>query len=239
MFETLLIQPLYNLFVFLVGILPFGDVGFAILIITLIVRAVFYPVFTASIRTQMGMQAAQGELNTINDKYKDKPEERIRRTQELFKKYNIRPFMGFFALIVQFAVFIALYFALFREGFPEIDTSLLYSFVSVPHAVGTSFLGVLDLLASRDIILAIIVAGSQYLAIRLTLARTNNTPSSAAGQQAAAQAMQQKLMLYFLPALMGVVSYTFPNAVGLYFVASNLISLAQEWWVMHQRKTQN
>jgi membrane protein insertase Oxa1/YidC/SpoIIIJ len=58
--------------------------------------------------------------------------------------------------------------------------------------------------------------------------------NGAAGQspeRAAAQKMQRHLMLYFMPALMAVISYTFPAAVGLYFTAGNLISLGQEWWI--------
>src|SRR5882672_11872033 len=98
MFETLLIKPLYNAFIFLIGIMPAGDVGFAIIVMTLIVRAVFYPAFTASIRTQMGMQDAQAELDEINKKYKDNPDEKAKRTMELFKEKKIRPLAGFVAI---------------------------------------------------------------------------------------------------------------------------------------------
>jgi membrane protein insertase Oxa1/YidC/SpoIIIJ len=58
--------------------MPGGDVGLAIITLTILVRAVFYPAFAASIRTQMGMQAAQAELDEINKKYKDNAEERAR-----------------------------------------------------------------------------------------------------------------------------------------------------------------
>ena len=63
MFETFFIQPIYNGFIFLIGVMPQGDVGLAIIALTIVVRAVFYPAFTASIRTQGGMQAIQGPLD--------------------------------------------------------------------------------------------------------------------------------------------------------------------------------
>ena len=71
MFETILIAPLYNAFIFLIGIMPGGSVGLAIIAMTIVVRAVFYPAFSASIRTQMAMAAIQGDLDEINKKYKD------------------------------------------------------------------------------------------------------------------------------------------------------------------------
>ncbi len=60
MFGTILINPLYNAFIFLVGVMPGGDVGLAIIAMTLIVRAVFYPAFSASIRTQMAWLLYKG-----------------------------------------------------------------------------------------------------------------------------------------------------------------------------------
>ncbi len=234
MFETFLIQPIYNGFIFLVGIMPQGDVGLAIIALTVIVRAVFYPAFTASIRTQMGMQAIQGQLDEINKKYKDNSEERTRRTMALFKEHNVRPFAGFVALIVQIPVFFALYLAFFREGLPNINTDLLYSFVGAPAAVSVNFFGILDMLAPHNVLLALLVGATQYAAIRLTLTRMKNGTSAASSERAAAQKIQQHMMLYFMPALMAAISYTFPAAVGLYFIAGNLISLAQEWWIKHR-----
>lgn len=229
MFETFLVQPIYNVFVALIGAVPQGDVGLAIILATLILRAVFYPAFTATIRTQMGMQVIQPELDEINKKYKDNPEERTRRTLALFKEHNVRPFAVFFSLLVQLPVFFALYIAFFREGLPAIDASLLYSFVSVPEVVSVNFFGLLDLLASRNVILALIVAASQYAAIRLTVMRMGNGGVKPTPERQAAHRMQQQMMLYFMPALMGGIAYFFPAGVGLYFIAGNVISLGQEW----------
>ncbi len=105
MFETLLIKPLYNGFIYLIGVMPGGDVGLAIIALTLITRIVFYPAFAASIKTQMGMQAAQGEIDEINKKYKDDSEARARATMALYKEKDIHPFAGFLALAVQIPVF--------------------------------------------------------------------------------------------------------------------------------------
>jgi len=227
MFTTILVQPIYNLFVFLLGLMPVGDAGLAIVAMTLIMRAVLYPVFTSSIRTQMGMQAMQPELDSALEKYKNDKEALTRERMALLKKHKVNPFAGFGALIIQLVVLIALYFALFREGFPQINEALLYSFVHAPAQVSTNLFGLLDLLSPHNIILALVVGLTQYLAIRLTLRRTP-APTTSPERQAAHR-LQTNMMLYFMPALMAGVSYFFPAAVGLYFVVGNLVSLFQEW----------
>jgi YidC/Oxa1 family membrane protein insertase len=233
MFTTFLVQPIYNLFVFLLGLMPQGDAGLAIVALTLIMRAVLYPIFTASIRTQMGMQAMQPELDAATEKYKDDKEALTRERMALLKKHKVNPFAGFGALIVQLVVLVALYFALFREGFPAIHTELLYGFVSIPSQVSTAFFGLIDLLASHNIVLALLVGATQYLAIRLTLRRT---PAPSHPDKEAAHRLQSQMMLYFMPALMAGVSYFFPAAVGIYFITGNLVSLFQEWMLMRGKK---
>lgn len=233
MFEALLIKPLYNAFVFLIGVVPWGDVGLAIIALTLIVRAIFYPAFTASIRTQMGMQAVQGELDEINQKYKNDPKVRTEKTLALFREKNIRPLAGLLALLIQIPIFIALYLVFFREGLPAIETSLLYPFVPVPGAVQTNFLGVLNLLLAYNVVLTALVGGTQYLVTRLSLART--PAKSSTPEKEAMHRMQRNLMLYMLPALMTVLTYTFPAGVGLYFLTGNLVSIGQEWYLRRQK----
>lgn len=232
MFETFLVQPIYNVFVALVGIMPNGDAGLAIIALTIVMRLVLYPVFTASIRTQMGMTAMQDDIELIKEKHKNNKEALAREQIGLFKKHKVNPLAGFGALAIQLVLLIALYFALFREGFPEIDTALLYSFVSVPAFVSTSFFGIIDLLTPHHIFLAIIVGASQYWAIYLTLGRTPVNQKDP--DKAAVARMQQNMMLYFMPAVMAVTSYYFAAAVGIYFVVSNLFSVGQEWIIRRQ-----
>lgn len=232
MFETYLVQPIYNLFIALLSVMPQGDTGLAIIALTILMRLVLYPVFTASIRTQMGMTAMQGDIEHIKEKHKGDKEALAREQIALFKKHKVNPLAGFGALFIQLAVIIALYFALFNEGFPAIKTSLLYSFVSVPGAVSTNFFGILDLLTPHHILLAILVGASQYWAIYLTLGRTPVNQKDP--DKAAVARMQQNMMLYFMPAVMAVTSYYFAAAVGVYFVISNLFSVLQEWIIRRQ-----
>lgn len=237
MFQTYLVQPIYNVFIFLVGVMPAGDVGFAIIVLTLIIRVVFYPLFASSIRTQMGMQALQGDIDEINKKYKDDPEQKNKKTMELFREHKVRPLSAIFALLVQIPVFFALYVAFFKEGLPHIAADQLYSFVHAPAIIHTNFLGILDLLAKHSIPLALVVFGLQYVLAHYSLSRIDaakKTQKPADANKEMAQKMQRQMMLYFLPTLMGVVSYSLPSAVGLYFAAGNIVSLGQEWLIKRE-----
>ena len=237
MFQTFLVQPIYNLFVLLIGIMPGGDVGLAIIALTLIIRLVFYPAFSASIRTQMGMQRIQGEIDEINKKYKDNPDEKAKRTMALFKEHQIRPFGSILALLIQLPVFFALSYTFFREGLPKIATNLLYSFTPAPAHVATNFFGVLNLLGTHNIFLAILVGVLQYGVISFSLARASKpTPGVGNKEKEAAMRMQQQLMRYVMPAMMGALSYAFPSAMGLYLLTMSAVSLGQEWLIRREIK---
>lgn len=233
MFTTYVIAPIYNVFVFLIGVMPGGDVGLAIVALTLLMRIVLYPVFSSSIRTQMGMQAMQAELDEAKPRLKDKPQELGKLQLELARKYKVNPLAMLGSLVVQFGLIIALYYALFREGFPAINTALLYPFVHAPSVVATNFFNLLDLLTPHHIVLAALIGATQYAAIRLTLKRTP-PPVGASADKLAAHRMQQQMMRYLMPVLLTVLGFVFPGAVGLYFLTGNVVSIAQEWLIRRE-----
>lgn len=234
MWTTYIVEPIYNAFVFIIGIVPHGDAGLAIILLTLIMRVILYPVFSSSIRTQMGMQAMQVDLDEATRKLKDKPNELAEARMALLKKYKVNPLAGIFALVIQLALLIALYYAMFREGFPVINEKLLYPFVHAPVSVNTHFFGLVDLLTPHHIILALLVGITQYFTIRFTLARTNASQKNLAADKAAAMRMQNTMMLYVMPTMLTVLGYFFPAAVGVYFVTGNVLSLGQEWLIRRQ-----
>ncbi len=235
MFQTILIQPLYNGFIYLIGVMPGGDVGLAIIVLTLVIRSLFYPAFAAQIRTTMGMQAIQGELDEINKKYKDNAEERGKRSMELFKKNKISPLSGFLSVLIQLPIFIALYYTLFHTPLPAINASLLYPFVPQPGAVDVHFLGILNLTLKNNILLALIVGGLQYLVMHFSLSRSTAAAAKhLSAERLATQKMQQRMMLYVLPGMIAAISYTLPAAVGLYFCIGSIFSLGQEWLIRRE-----
>ena len=118
----------------------------------------------------------------------------------------------------------------FNLGLPHIRTDLLYAFVHVPSLVNQHFLGFLDLTTSHHLILTGIIVVLQYVVIKLSLSRTKGGAHMSPAQKAA-QAMQQKMMLYLFPGMMAFIAYSFPGAVGLYLAISSAVSLGQEWLI--------
>jgi YidC/Oxa1 family membrane protein insertase len=235
MFQAILTQPLYNGFIYLISIIPGGDVGFAIIALTFIIRFLFYPVFASQIRTTMGMQAMQGELDEIKAQYKDDKEEQNKQALGLYKKYKVNPLSLILSLFIQIPIFIALYYTFFHTKLPEINVSLLYSFVHAPALVNVRFLGILDLTLANNIFVVAIVGILQFLVMYLTLGRTKkHAPKNLSEEKLMAQKMQQNVSLYMLPVIIAMVSYSTPAAVGLYFAAGSIVSIGQEWLIRRE-----
>ncbi len=228
MFTTLIIQPIYNLFVFILGIMPAGDSGLAIIALTIVVRVIFYPLFTSSIRSQMAMQAVQPEIARIKEQYKNDAATQARETAEIFVKHKIKPFSLIFSTILQLVIFISLSYVFFRLSPPTIHSDLLYPFVHAPSVISSYFLGFMDVSALHSILLTALVGITQYYAILLSLRRTNKANADATPEQISAQKMQRNMMLGMLPIMSAVFTYTFPAAVGIYIVITNVISIVQE-----------
>ena len=144
LFNTALYNPIYNLLVFLIDVIPGGDVGLAVIFLTIIVKLVLFPVSFGAVKTQMKMKLVEPELKSIQEKYKDKKEELAKATFEVYRKNKINPFSSIIILFIQIPVIFALYFAILK-GLPIIKTDILYSFVQNPGHINMNFLGLIDL----------------------------------------------------------------------------------------------
>lgn len=233
LFTTLLVQPIYNVFIFLIAYIPGHDAGIAIILLTLILRGIFLPTFTKAMRTQHAMRRVEGDIAKINEQYKSDAAERGRRTMELFKQHNIKPFSSILSLLIQLPVFIALYAVFLREGFPQIAHELLYSFTPTPDFVQPLFLRFLDLTHSHLLWLALLVAAIQYVQSRLSVGKM---PANLSPEREQMMLMQRQMLLYFFPFMMGFITYTLPAAAGLYLGVNALISIAQEFAIARKFK---
>jgi YidC/Oxa1 family membrane protein insertase len=235
-FHALIYQPLYNTLVFFVNLIPTHDIGIAVILVTIIVRLILYPLSRRAIAAQMAMKKVAPDIEAIKEKYKDKPEEQGKAIFQLYRERDVHPFAGFLLLLIQLPVLIGLYWVFARGGFPKVDPQLLYSFVHVPSAVNMEFLGFVNMAHTHNIVLAILVALSQFAYTRLSMgARVPGQGGSAtpvgtveasfSGEMAKSFDLQAR---YFLPLMIGVVSYLVVAAAPLYWVTSNIFMIAQE-----------
>lgn len=236
-FTTVFYQPIYNVLVFLITLLPGADAGIIIILVTIIVRLVLFPLSQKSIRTQLRMKEITPELEALKLKYANDKQEQARQTMAFYKQKGVNPFSGFFAILIQFPIIISLYQIFYAGGISKIDPALLYSFVHVPtHVVSMVFLGFIDL-TSKNIIFALLAAVTQFLQ---ALIITPTPQPVVAGEKksigndlARSMTFQSK---YVFPILIFFIAYAVSAAVSLYWIASNTFSIFQELYIRAQYK---
>jgi len=227
LFNTFIYEPIYNTLAFVVGVVPGGDVGVAIVVVTILVRLILFPLSAAATRTQMEMQELNPKLQKLREDLKDNKEELAKQTMAIFKEHKVNPFSSILLVFAQIPVIFGLYFVFLNEGkVGSFDPTLLYSFISPPVDVSPLFLGVIDL-TGKSIILAVLVALTQFVYSRLTMpAPAPSTTSSFQGDLAKSMHIQ---MRYVFPFILGFVAYVITAAVALYFVVSNIFGIAQTY----------
>src|SRR3990167_1159143 len=108
-----LYQPLLNALACLVSIIPGGDVGIAVIVLTIIVKIVLFPLSQKSIESQAEMNLLAPELNKIKTAGGSK-EEQAKQTFELYKKHKVNPFSGCLLVLIQIPIIFALYFVFYK-----------------------------------------------------------------------------------------------------------------------------
>lgn len=230
LFNAFIYNPLYNTLIFLLDVLPGIDVGVAVIMLTIIVKLILFPLSKKSVRTQVQLRKLAPELESIKKKHKDKPQIQAQATMELYRKHKINPFSGFLLILVQLPVIFALYFVFLRAGLPEINTDILYSFVGVPGTIKMSFIGILDI-TQRSVVLALITGITQYTQIKLATPIQDPKKKKDTSLSSSFATSMQFQMRYVMPVIVAVIAYTLPAMIGLYWTASNLFMIGQEIFI--------
>jgi YidC/Oxa1 family membrane protein insertase len=237
MLQTIFVDPFLNLLIFLRNILPGNDLGIAIIVLTLIVRLILYPFAAKQIRAQRAMQDLQPRINEIREKHKDDKETQTKELMAFYKKNRINPLSSCLPLVVQI-LFIYPLFIVFRTTISGIDfTARLYPFIAHPAIpMDLHFLNFLDLTATHNIYLAVITAAAQFYQSWMLMRRrkkeqAKKDPKAPADPSAAAQSITNNLM-YIFPLMTGYFAYQFPTGLALYWLASTLFAILQQWIIM-------
>jgi YidC/Oxa1 family membrane protein insertase len=223
LWNIILYKPLVNVLAFIISVIPGGDVGFAVIILTLLVKAALMPLSQRSIESQAKMKLLEPELNKIKNS-KSSKEEQAKETMELYKKHKTNPFSGCLLAIIQIPIIFALYYA-FYKGI-NFDGSLLYSFVHIPAHLNTNFLGLLDV-SKPNLFLAILAGLSQFFQAHYMPkpATSSNEPGGFAESFTKSMNMQMK---YIFPILIVLIAYRISGAVALYWIISNTFTVFQQ-----------
>lgn len=232
LFHTWVYIPLYNGLVALLGVVPFGDVGMAVIALTILVKLVLFPISLKAARTQLVMKELEPELKHIRETVKDKQEQAV-RTMALYKKNGVNPFSSVLLTFIQIPIIFGLYFVFLRGGLPTVHLEMLYSFVHAPSVISTHFLGFIDVLAKNPF-LAALAGATQYYQAYLTLPKLTPRAEQPSMKDDISRSMQLQ-MRYFLPIMVTVIAYYVAAAVALYWVTSNIFAIGQELYLRRIR----
>lgn len=229
-FRTFVTKPLLNLLLFIASLLPGYSLGWAIVILTILVKLVLFVPTQHALEGQKKMQAIQPKLDALKAKYKDNPQQMQKETMRIWKEEKVNPLQSCLPMLVQFPVLIGLFYVIRDGSVLELSTHLLYGpYSDLPWTFGTQFLG-LDLFKSNAFIMAPILVVAQFAQMKLSFAISNKKAekSGKKKEQKPAQQMQQKMMMYGLPIMIGVFAFKFPAAVSLYWGVSTFFAIGQQ-----------
>src|SRR3990167_8759116 len=226
LYHTFFFDPLYNSLIVLFKFLPWADAGIIVIILTILVRLILFPLSKRAVITQMKMTEIAPDLQKIKEQYKNNTEEQAKKTLDLYKTKGVNPFSGIFVIIIQIPIIFALY-QIFLH-FPVVNADLLYSFVEVPQAINTTFLGFINITA-KSAVLAFLAALSTFLQFKVSM-KEQKAPTGNSFGDNLARSMQTQ-MKYFFPVIVFFISYSISGVIALYWLTTNLFSIGQELFV--------
>ncbi|TGE76383.1 membrane protein insertase YidC [Pseudoalteromonas sp. KS88] len=208
-------QPLFELLKFLysgegsffglfdINIGGLGNWGLAIIAITIIVKSLMYPLTKAQYTSMAKMRALQPKMAALKEKYGDDRQKFGQATMEMYRKEKVNPMGGCFPILLQMPIFLALFYV-FLES------------TELRHA--EFFLWLTDLSAKDPYFILPILFGASMFITQKLQPMTVTDP------------MQQKMMTY-MPVIFSVFFLWFPSGLVLYWLVSNLISIAQMLYI--------
>ena len=237
--NTLLVHPLINLLV--LAYHAFRDFGFAIVVVTVGIRLLLYPLFVAQIRSQRVMQEIGPAMNEIRAKYGKDRQKVTEEQMKLYKERGYNPASGCLPLIVQMPILFAMYAAFLQVGGGAGTTTLksedyerfLWPIIPNPVEPGQT----LDLTAhwlpwltgglgqpDSWFILPILAGATQLISSVMAMPAQQQKVTDP-------QAKMMQSMAYYFPLITVVIAWGLPSGLSLYWVATTVFQIAQQYVV--------
>lgn len=210
-----------------------GSLGLAILVFTFLVRSALLPLSMPTLKATQKMRELQPELKKLKKKHGKNKEELQKAQLDLYKKYNVNPLAGCIPQLLQFAVLIILYQALITFlNDPAISISTQFFWLDLAHPDSKYVLPVLAALS--QLVLSIMIAPGAE--------REDTVPNDSKNKKVQkenekeedmaemAQSMQQQMM-FIMPIMTGFIALRFPSGLALYWVATTIFSVGQQYYV--------
>ncbi len=228
-FNIIIYQPLFNALVFLYQFLPGQDFGIAIIVLTILIKMLFYPLAAQAIKAQKALAELQPKIQEIQSNYKNDKEKQAKEMMALYQREKVNPFSGCLPLLIQLPILIGL-FQVFMRGFGPEQMIYLYSFVSNPGQMNLSFLGFLNL-AEPNLLLAIMAGACQFFQVKM-LSSNKKKKIKSKEKMAQFSELMQKQMLYLMPIFTVFILTGLPSALGLYWLITSFFTIIQQRFII-------
>ena len=193
-----------------------GNYGIAIIIVTILMRILIFPLTLKQEKSMKKMKDIQPEVDKIREKYKDDPQTLNQKTMEIYKENNVNPMGGCLPILIQMPIFVALYYAFVGNTIPSDATFLWFNLKQPDHfmKLGTFTVNLLPILNT-------LVTFIQQKVMMGVQPQDKNNPMSS--------------MLYTMPLMMLFIFYNMPSGVTLYYLVSGVLSVLQQYFIMKGR----
>ncbi|MCA9390129.1 membrane protein insertase YidC [candidate division WWE3 bacterium] len=214
--NLIFIQPITQALFFLSD--TTGNLGLAIIILTIAIQLVLFPLRLPSLRSAEKMKAIKPHLDNLKDKHKDDPQKMLQAQMDLYKEHGVSPFGGILPMLLSFPIIIALY-------------SVLRNAISA-QTEGVQFLWLNLTKTDPYYILPIVVVVFQWFLVKIS-----STANTTGGSGDDMSEMMQKNMQLIFPLMLGLITLRVPSGVGIYFVVSAVFAIIQQVWIRKQLQT--
>ncbi|MCL5006560.1 MAG: YidC/Oxa1 family membrane protein insertase [Patescibacteria group bacterium] len=227
LFNKILFIPLFNFLILLYNSVAWHDLGLAVIVLTIIIRVILFPLFHRSLKHQRKLQKLTPHIKRIQEEHKNDKEKQAQALMALYREHGVNPLSQFYLLLIQFPILAALY----RVALAGISSAnlrnYLYPSVAVPTDFTHNFLGLVDL-SGRSVILAVIAGVIQYFQAATAL------PKPPAGVELSPTDRALKNSLFFMVGVTFFFAYAFPAVIALYLATTTLFTFLQQLIVNKQ-----
>lgn len=261
-FDTVIVQPIFNLLMLIYSLIP--DFGVSIIIFTILVRLLLWPLVKKQLHHTKAMRKMQPELAKINKQYAKNPQMRNLAMMELYKKHNISVFGPIGILLIQFPILIAMYrvvqiFASNRADLGKYVYSAVKNLpvannlVNNPDQFNQNFLGIFDLTQhaiSKSgvvvglLVLAVLAAVLQYLTAKQLSPNSDSkrrlrdilseAGSGKEADQSEVNAVVSRKMMKFMPVMVFLIIIYLPGALAMYMTTANAVGYLQNLIILRK-----
>ena len=196
-----ILQVILDFFYHITSVVGLENYGLAIILMTIVIKMLLYPLTVKQVKSMKGMQDLQPKMKKLQEQYKNNPQLMQQKIGELYKEAGVNPLAGCLPLIIQMPILMGMFYALQN-----------FSYTGTPGFMWLPTLSEPDPLY----ILPVLSALTTFLQQKQTTTEMNQ---------------QMKIMMIFMPIFIGYISLNFPAGLVLYWVTMNIVQIIQQWWM--------